>query len=288
MRAPAHRECAEKINAFHSVLYFGPDLDTELARHGVRDPMETYLAGRSAPLGAVGPGAVIATFNAFATPLVARHFPAVWEKVSPAEVIAARIRAADAVLRRLLGDDVVASPEMAEAAELVAGAARACLRAGRPLYSANADLDVPGEAHLALWHWATLLREYRGDGHVVALGHAELTGLEALVSHCASPAGMPKEVVMAKRGWTEADWSATQARLAERGLMTSTGELTVEGARLRERLEDETDRLDRLPYERLGGSGVARLAELTGGFVIRAANSEAFPSVLRNFFVPAA
>ncbi|HKS47321.1 MAG TPA: hypothetical protein VJT49_19860 [Amycolatopsis sp.] len=287
MTNPARR-CSEAVNSFHSILYFAPDLDAELATRGIGDPTEAYLAGRAAPLGAVGPGTVAAAFNAFAVPLIREHIPAVWEKVTPDEAIAARTRAADAVLERLLGIEVLNSPELAQAATLANRAAQACSRPGRPMYSANADLDAPERPHLALWHASTLLREYRGDAHVIALGYAELSGLEALVTHCASPAGMPKELVMSKRGWSEMDWSAAERRLVERALMDETGALTTEGIRLREDIEHETDRLDRSPYEYLGPERTRRLTRLAGQFVGLAADADAFPAILRDFFVPAA
>ncbi|MCG8916951.1 hypothetical protein L6E12_14245 [Actinokineospora sp. PR83] len=285
---PAARRCAEALNSFHSIAYFAPDLDEELAEHGVDDPMAAYLAGRAAPLGAVGPGTVVAAFNAFAPDLVARHVPAVWDKVSPSEALVARLRAADAVLSRLLPAELLGSPEVAEAATLAIRAIDACRQPGRPLFSGNADLRIPREPHLALWHCATLLREHRGDGHVIALCAAELGGLDALVSHCASPSGMPKAVVMAKRGWTEQDWAGAEDRLRERGLMGASGELTAAGSRLRDDVEAATDRLDRRPYERLGATAVALLTDVTTRLTRAAADAGAFPPVLRGFFVPAA
>lgn len=285
--APAGRQCHNAVNSLHSLLYFSSDLGDDLARRGVCDPMAVYLVGRAAPLGPVGAGPVTAAFNAFSHELVATHLPTVWDDVTPAEGVASRLRAADATLRRVLGDEAVASPEMAEAAGLALRATEACSRPGRPLYSANADLPVPDAPHLVLWHAATLLREHRGDGHVTTLSHQELDGLDALVSHSASVDGMPKEIVMTKRGWSEQDWSAAEERLRDRGLMDSLGALTDAGVRLREEVERETDRLDRRPYEHLGVAGVARLVELVTAFVIAAANAGAFPPVLRDFFVPA-
>ncbi len=51
---------------------------------------------------------------------------------------------------------------------------------GRPLFGAHAELPWPAAPHLALWHAQTLLREYRGDGHVALLTTAGLTPVEAL------------------------------------------------------------------------------------------------------------
>lgn len=283
---PRERRCAETLNSFHSIIYFAPDLDERLSGHGVTDTMAAYLAGRAAPLGAVGPGVVVAAFNAFSVPLVARHLPDVWQAVSPELVLDTRLAAVDALLRRLLGPDVLGSPELAEAAALAWSAVRDCPRAGRPMFSANVDLAAPEQPHLLLWHATTLAREYRGDGHVTVLGYVELSGLEALVTHCASPVGMPRQIVQGKRGWTDEDWAGAENRLRERGLLDASGALTGRGLRLREEIEAETDRLDRLPYALLGETGVARLTELVGGLVDVAATADAFPGVLREFFVP--
>ncbi|WP_042429202.1 SCO6745 family protein [Streptacidiphilus anmyonensis] len=280
----AGRQCLSALNSLHSIVYFAPDLDEELADRGIADPMACYLAGRAAALGPVGPGTVSATFYGFKHEMIATHVPLVWRLADPQLVVAARFRAADAALRRYLGEETCASPELAEAARLALRAVEACERPGRPLFAAHADLARPEEPHLALWYAATLLREYRGDGHIAALQHAGLGGLDALVSHSASREGMPKHLVMSKRGWTEEDWAAAEDRLRARGLMDAAGELTEAGVRLREDLEEETDRLDRAPYEHLGADGVARLTQLCEGYVLSAVMAGAFPAELLAVF----
>lgn len=262
-------------------MYFSPDITKEFAALGVTDRVAVNLAHRSAALGAVGAGAVTAAFYNYRHDLVARHLPALWETVTPARALAARLRAADATLRRLLGDDTVGSPELAEAADLAMRATEGCTRHGRTLYSAHADLPVPEEPHLRLWHAATLLREHRGDGHLAALLIAGLDPLEALVSHTATGKGMAPKWLKAIRGWEQSDLDAAAARLRERGVLDADGALTAEGAALRERLETETDRLDAAPYEHLGATGLARLAELGGRFVVQAVTAGAFPGDLR-------
>ncbi|MEV7525564.1 hypothetical protein [Streptomyces sp. NPDC091371] len=278
------RRCQEALNSLHSTVYFSPDLPDHLAGHGIDDPMAAYLAGRSAALGPAGPGVVTAAFYGFRHELVARHIPWVWTRVSHTTVVELRLRSADATLRRHLGEAALSAPETAEAAELALRAARAGDRAGRPLYSAHADQPVPEEPHLALWYAATLLREHRGDSHIAALQNAELTGLDALVSHSASRDGMPKEIVMAKRGWTEEDWAGAEDRLRARGLMDGHGRLTSSGVQLREDLEAETDRLDRAPYEALGAEGAARLTGIVGRLAGLAAANGAFPAELLAIF----
>lgn len=276
----AVRRCHNVINPLHSAIYFSPHLAKELAPYGIEDPNAVYFAGRAAPLGAVGAGTVAATFYNFSHTLIARTVPAVWESASPATVLAARLRAVDALLRELLGEETVASPEMAEAARLALRAVEGCSRPGRPLYAGNADLPVPDAPHLAYWHAATLLREHRGDGHIAVLLGAELDPLEALVSHTASGRGMAPKWVLTTRGYNQQDWTAAQDRLRERGILDAEGELTAEGTQLRKQLEHDTDRLDAGPYEHLGAEGVERLTELAGGFALAAAEAGAFPADL--------
>jgi hypothetical protein len=223
---------------------------------------------------------VTAAFYNYKHELVAEHVPAVWRTATPEQVLAARARAVDSTLRRLLGEQAVASDEMAEAARLALRATEACSRAARPLYSAHADLPVPQEPHLAFWHAATLLREHRGDGHLAALMSAGLDGLEALVTHTATGRGMTPSWVFTTRGWTRQEWDAAVGRLRARGLLDADGELTEQGAALRDGIEAETDRLDRAPYEHLGPEDVRRLTELAIGFARTATAAGAYPADL--------
>lgn len=273
----AGRRCHNVLNPLHSCHYFSPDLGKELAALGVTDRSAAYFAVRAAAMGPVGAGTVTATFYNFRHELVARHVPEVWRTATPGDVLAARARAVDATLRRLLGPDTIASKEMVEAAELALRATEACVRTARPLYSAHADLPVPDEPHLAFWHAATLLREHRGDGHLAVLLDAELDPLEALVSHTATGKGMAPKWALATRGWHREDWDAATEGLRERGLLTADGELTEAGTALRQDIEEETDRLDRAPYEHLGAAGVARLTELATGLLTAALAAGAFP-----------
>ncbi|MEU8760478.1 hypothetical protein [Streptomyces sp. NPDC048659] len=276
----AGRRCAHSMNLLHATLFFSPDLDTEFEGLGIEDPNAMRLAARSAPLGAVGAGTVAAAFYNYRHELLARHLPAVWETASPAAVLEARLRVVDTTLNRLLGAEALASPELAEAAGLALRAAEGCARHARPLYSGNADLPVPEAPHLRLWHAATLLREHRGDGHLAALLTAGLDPVEALVSHTATGRGMSPRWLLSTRGWRRTDWEAAVERLRGRGLLDADGELTAAGTALREALEDETDRLDAAPYERLGAEGTARLAELAKGLLVTAVGAGAFPADL--------
>ncbi|CAM5639360.1 SCO6745 family protein [Streptomyces tanashiensis] len=260
------RRCFNAHHPFHAAYYFSPEHDETYAELGLESGPMAYLAGRAAPFGAVGPGVVTAAFYNFHPDLVARHLPRAWDVASPAAVLDARLRITDAYLTRLLGPEALASRAMAEAAELALQAAEGCRRPGRPLYSANADLPVPEAPHLALWHAATLLREHRGDGHLVALSEAGLDGLEALVSHTATGTNWRPGYLQSARGWSPEEWTAARERLVERGILDAGGELTERGAELRRAVEADTDRLDVAPYEHLGAEGTRRLTEVAGAF----------------------
>jgi hypothetical protein len=235
--------------SLHSLVYFSPEGDEEYVSAGLRPGRMGYFASRSAPMGAVRPEVVTATFYNFNPELVARHIPRAWTLASPADILTARVRVADRSLRRLLGDDVIDAPEMVQAAELTRSAALACGLEGRPLFAGHAGLPWPDEPHLVLWHAITLLREHRGDGHIAVLVQAELSGVEALVTHTATHRGFQVEAAKALRMWSDEQWAGAQDRLRDRGLLDSTGELTAAGVALRADLETATDRLAAPPWQ---------------------------------------
>jgi hypothetical protein len=247
----------------HAMIYFVPEAHERYAALGLPAPAG-YFASRAAALGPVGPGPVVAGFFNFNPDLVARVLPAAWERAAPAAVLAARWDAADAALTRALGD-AVRSPELVEAAELARRAAESATAypEGRPLFAAHAALPWPDQPHLILWQAQTLLREFRGDGHVAALVLAGLTGLEALVLHAAS-GEVPVRFLRRTRGWSGEQWADATDRLRGRGLVEGDEPtLTDSGRAQRAWIEAATDRLATPAYAVLGADGCARLAELT-------------------------
>jgi hypothetical protein len=271
--ARAHRA----VEPLHNHLYFAPEQDEHLTAVGLRPGRMCYFAGRAAPMGAVGPGVVTATFYNFSPALVARHLPRAWTLTTPEQVVAARFDAARASLTRLLGAEVAGSPDVAELAALLREACSALTSEGRPLYAGHADLPWPEEPLLQLWHGATLLREHRGDGHVAALLRAGLTGLEALVTHTVTGRGFTESGAKATRGYSDEEWSAAVAALAARGLLAD-GQLTPQGAALRARVEVETDELAAAPWAHLGEERTARVVELGKRLSARLVANGAYPS----------
>lgn len=270
--ARAHRA----LDPLHSMIYFAPEADEEYERIGLRRGRMGYFASRSAAFGPVGAGVVTATFYNFHPGLVAHNIPRAWQLASIEDILAARLAAVDRALRRLLGD-AVDSAEVVELAGLTRAATEGLPAHGRALFAAHADLPWPQAPHLALWHGITLLREFRGDGHLAALLDGELSGLEALITHCATGYGFTEAAAKATRGWSADEWAAGVEVLRGRGILDDQG-LTAGGIALRDAIERTTDRLSAAPWTHLGADRVARLVELGRGFVQQIAANGAWPS----------
>ncbi|MCO7218870.1 hypothetical protein [Klenkia sp. PcliD-1-E] len=267
----AHRA----VEPLHSHHYFSPEHEEQLAATGLRPGRMAYFAGRAAPMGAVGPGTVVATFYNFSPSLVARHVPRCWTLASPDAVVAARWASATASLTRLLGD--TPTEKVAELGDLLAEACTALTPEARPLYAAHADVPWPTDPVGRLWHAATLLREHRGDGHLMALQLHGLPGPEALVTHTATGRGFTVEAAQRTRGWSPEEWTAAQQRLTERGLLDEHG-LTEDGVALRGAVEEATDMLSVQPFEHLGADRTGRVVELAKGMARTLVANGAYPA----------
>jgi hypothetical protein len=206
------RKMLRTLEPYHGMIYFVPEANDAYERIGLRGRRMGYFASRSAAMGAVSADVVIATFFNFSPDVVRRAIPAAWQQAAPTDVVDARLGAADAALRRMLGDEIT-SDAMREAADLSRAATAGCFREGHPLYASHAAQPWPDDPHLVLWHAQTLLREFRGDGHVAVLVAQGLTGCEALAERGPTPTGRRPSTVygsvagsptMARSRWTDA------------------------------------------------------------------------------------
>jgi hypothetical protein len=253
------RKMWRTLEPYHGIVYFAPEATAAYEALGVTG-FDGYFASRAAPMGAVPAEVVIATFFNFNPDVVRHAIPAAWTSASPADLLAARLEAADVALRRAAGSRID-DPGVARAAELARTAASGCTPAGRPLYAAHASLPWPDAPHLALWHGITLLREFRGDGHIACLVEADLEGIDALVLHAAS-GEVPRAALQTSRRWSDAAWEASVTRLAGRGVVDGAGAFTQAGAALRQHIEDRTDALAVAPWAALGVEGCDELRSL--------------------------
>lgn len=232
------RRLFDRLEPVHAVTYFAPEARNALDELGYRGFWMGYFAARSAPFGVVPPQVVSAAFYNFAPQRVAKALPAAWDIAPPAAALRVRLETAVSALRRY---GVGERDDVHTAAELAAKAARHAPMDGRALFAANAALEWPDDPLAKLWHATTLLREQRGDGHVATLTALGISGRECNVLHAAA-GRVPKEMIMRSRDYDDDQWRIYQDRLARRGLLEGDA-LTAAGRALKQRIEDDTDRL---------------------------------------------
>lgn len=276
MDAFAAGRLSRTIDILHSISYFVPEAAERFGALGMEGRMP-YFAARSAPMGAVSTEVVAATFYNFNPELVAKSIPAAWQLASPETVTSLRYEIVDSAVARLLGD-LARSDELARAAAILRRAAEAIPNGdGRSLYAAHAALPWPESPHGQLWHAVTLLREYRGDGHIAALVANGLSGLEALITHTAAGIGFSVEFALLLRGWSAEQWAAGADRLRERGLIDHDA-LTPVGVELRSRIEDLTDTLAFAPWSTLSDEDAETLAAVAKAIREAVKSANLFPS----------
>jgi hypothetical protein len=259
------RKTWKTLEPVHAMIYFVPEGPEEYGALGLDvegNKAAAYFPARAAALGAVGPGVVQAVFFNFSALAAQFGMAGAWEATTPAALVEARLRAVDRALRRLCGD-LIDTADVVEALELARTACEGCRPEGRPLYAGNADLPWPTPPHLQLWHAITLLREYRGDGHVAALTASGVSGIEAAVMHVAQGDSWTREPLRKTRGYSTQEWDTALADLRERGWIERDGEgFTDAGRAVRQEVEDRTDVLALPPWQHLGEGGCARLRDL--------------------------
>lgn len=220
------------LEAVHAVVYFEPGARDTWRELGLRGFWMGYFASRAAALGPAGPQLVTALFHGFAPRMVERALPAAWAVAAPEVVLDTRCRIAHRALRPHVDEAAGAAADMEALVDRLD-------LAGRPLAAAHAALPRPDDAVTRLWHAASVLREYRGDGHVAALVAADVSGAEANVWHGAG--GMLADHQRESRGYTEAEWDAARASLQRRGWLDAAGALTPAGRAVRADVEHRTD-----------------------------------------------
>jgi hypothetical protein len=206
-----------------------------------------YMAARCVPLVAAGPDAVIAAFGSISPQAIRgvfgllqtpERFAEMWEARDEAVVAGLRDHAPDIVEPLMeIGPDLW---RVVEQLPLV----------GRTFFGAHLTMPRPSDPLLSGWHAVNCLREWRGDTHwaiVVAhgLGHAE-----ASILHNAW-LGYERDWLPRSRGTSDADLEFGWTALEAMGVVED-GTVSEDGVRLRQRIEDETDRLTTLPWRQLG------------------------------------
>jgi hypothetical protein len=232
------------------VNFASPEPNEAMEGLGFRGYWDGYFAGRSAPLGRVPAEVVDAVFYNFGPGEVARHIPRVWERTTPEEAHAARQRGCATAVRRILGE-LVETPGLARAAELLAKASTSAPVEGRPMYAGLRSLPMPEEPVARLWFAANMLREHRGDGHIVALVCEQIDRTEAHVLSALRSGLHPAESFGRIHHLPPAYLARVMDGLRDRGLVDLAGHLTEAGRATKDRIESLTDVLAEAPYRGL-------------------------------------
>jgi hypothetical protein len=243
------RRMFELIEPIGVIPYSADEPNQTMFALGFTNYWDTYFAGRAAPLGLVSAEVVDALFYNFAPGEVARHIPKVWRTTTPELAIAARELGCVKALRRILGDHVD-KPAFARAADLLIKAATSAPIEGRPMYAALRAMPIPDDVVARLFHAASMLREHRGDGHIVALMVEGVGRLEAHVL-LALDMDMPAEKFGRIHHLPAAQIDAVKDGMRERGLIGDDGWLSEQGRAVKQRVESLTDHLAAKPYQSL-------------------------------------
>jgi hypothetical protein len=243
------RRMFELVEPIGLIPYAAEEPNEAMFALGFTNYWDTYFAGRAAPLGLTPAEVVDALFYNFAPGEVARHIPKVWRTTTPEAAIAARRQGCVKALRRILGNRVDAA-SFARAAQLLIKAATSAPMEGRPMYAALRALPVPDDAVGCLFHAASLLREHRGDGHIVALMAEGVGGLEAHVL-LALDMDMPADKFGRIHHLPKAQIEAVIDGMRGRGLIGEDGWLSKQGRAVKQRVEALTDDLAAPAYDSL-------------------------------------
>lgn len=273
MTTPIPRRFLATLEPITSMVFFSPEAFANYEALGL-DGWSGYFCSRAAPMGAVSGEVVAATFYNFNPDFVRANVR--WDVASPEQVLTARHDGAQATLARVLEER---PPKIDRATELLREAVNACPPHGRPLAAAHARLPWPDDELLALWHGATVLREFRGDGHIaVLLGHG-VGPVEAILLHSAYIGGR-LDFLRISRQWSDEAIEAGIAGLVDRGFLTPDVTLTDGGGKFRGMLEHETDRLAVAPFAALGDDRCEELLDLVQPVAMRLLETRAAPKAL--------
>ncbi len=234
------RRLWDLIEPIASSVYFVPEVHSNYERLGLAGFGSGYFCSRAACMGQVPGEVVAATFAVFNPATVIPAVTEGWTKTDAASVLEARLDGQRTALTRMLGD--TADPtKLARATELMMRAADVAPVAGRPLFAGLRSLGLPGDPIGDLWRAADLLREHRGDSHVLAwtamhVGAVEATLLTELWWN-QRVGGYVKT-----RGWGDDDIEAGIASLRERSFLDGDpATFTPAGEELRAVIEEMTD-----------------------------------------------
>jgi hypothetical protein len=263
------------IEPVAATIFFAPVAHEEYAKLGL-DPVAGYFCSRSAPMGRVDAGVVAATFYSFNPAMVRASLR--WDVAEPDAVLAARFRAARETMTPLVAD----LDGIGDALDALRDAIDACRFDGRALAAAHAALPWPDDQPTALWHAATVLREYRGDGHIATLLTHGIDAVQALVLDAAF-SGKP-EKYYEFRQFDEGETKLAIEALQARAFLDADGTITEGGSKFREMIEVDTDRLASPAFAALTPERRAATIAVLAQIVEKAIETRAVPRFVERLY----
>ncbi|MFN8051943.1 MAG: hypothetical protein U0Q22_10925 [Acidimicrobiales bacterium] len=227
-------------------IFWDPGAVARFEALGLPGPLG-YIAARAAPLGPAGPEAVTAAFGSISPLGIALALDLVRTHTTFDDVWAARDAA---VLEGLATHAPAILEPLAELGPHLWPVIEQLPTSGRTFYAAHLRMPRPTDPALSGWHAVNCLREWRGDTHWALVVAAGLSGVEASILHNAW-LGYERDWLATSRGSNADEIAAGWASLTARGLVVDD-EVTAEGIALRQRIEDDTDRLTAPAWELLG------------------------------------
>jgi hypothetical protein len=229
------RTLAATLEPLIGQVYFAPECHDAYASLGFAPSPGTfnnvampdgpaYFTSRGSLLGQVQPDVIAAAFGVFKPEVVVDGVTAGWS---------------------ITDDDL---PHVSAALERAADATAV---PGRPLFAGlRAWWDDPTDPWTRFFHLGDMMREGRGDAHVVAWSGAGLDAVEiGLLTEAYM--GLPLRTYIRTRAWNDEELDAAHARLQARGWFEGDV-LTPAGKSAREAIETTTDVQMRPAVEALG------------------------------------
>lgn len=251
------RRNARSVQTTIGWIYWDPGAVGRYEALGFPGPLG-YIASRSAPLAPAGADAVIAAFGSISPFGIRMTFAIAEDKgISFDDAWRARDEAVPEGLDAYAPGIV---QPLAELGPTLWPIIDQLPSVGRTFFGAHLRMPRPADPVLSGWHAVNCLREWRGDTHWAIVAAAGLTGVEVSLLHNAwlryEQDWLPKS-----RGTTDEELADAWTSLRARGLADGDT-VTDEGIALRQRIEDDTDRLTTRPWELLGVEAARRFADV--------------------------
>ena len=230
-------------------MFWDPVAIERYAALGIPNGAGYYIASRAAPLAPAGDGAVIASFFSIHADFIRVSLDLARQHTDWGAILEARDEAVGLGLRAYV-------PEVVEPLGALADDLWAVVDGldggGRVLFAAHRDAPRRDDRAVDAWLALNAIREWRGDSHWAVVIAAGLSGVQAGLLHDAWM-GYPGDWIPRSRGADDDSLAVAMADLEARGLATD-GRVDDAGIELRQRIEDDTDRISQTPWRAYGAA----------------------------------